>query len=270
MARPVDLPDYAAPPLKEVAISVQFDTLTSYTAVVAGSLWELFRGEFPNVQEQLPLQPTFETFGATVSPQVNLSFLEGPMPSRLWFLNDDQTELLQLQNDRFGRNWRKMPPVDKPYPRFETMIVQFERELDKLSAFCAGNRLGKVVPNQCELTYVNFVDLAPLADAGLSPTGVFRNLNFDPGKGPSAFNFSFNSVLSEDGAPFGRLHVQCGTMKRPGDGAEGVGLTLTARGAPRARDLPSAIERLVEFRERIVRQFDSMTTQSAHALWGRK
>ena len=78
------------------------------------------------------------------------------MPSRLWFLNDDQTELLQLQNDRFGRNWRKMPPVDKPYPRFETMIAQFERELHMLSAFCVSNRIGKVVPTQCELSYVNF------------------------------------------------------------------------------------------------------------------
>ena len=63
VARPVDLPDYTAPPLNEVAISVQFDTLTSYTAVVTGPLWELFRSEFPNVQKQVPLQPTFETFG---------------------------------------------------------------------------------------------------------------------------------------------------------------------------------------------------------------
>jgi hypothetical protein len=30
------------------------------------------------------------------------------------------------------------------------------------------------------------------------------------------------------------------------------------------------VERLVEFRERIVRSFDAVTRESAHRVWGRK
>ena len=54
-------------------------------------------------KEQMPLQPVFDTFGspAPVFPSINLAVIGVPL-SRLWFLNENQTELLQFQSDRFG------------------------------------------------------------------------------------------------------------------------------------------------------------------------
>ncbi len=268
VARPIDLPDFAAPPLTEVAISLQFDTLSNYSAVWAGPLWQMFRTQFPRVQEQLPLAPAFETFGGGAAiPAINFSIMGSPIQTRLWFLNDDDTELLQFQNDRFGRNWRKQPPLDNSYPRFESMIADFERDVQTLSNFCAENRIGNLVPNQCELTYVNFVELSRLSQARIEPSTVFSNLAFR--KAPRQFQLNFSFELTSEARPYGRIHAHCGTIVRPTDNVEGIGITLTGRGTPSSPDLRSSINRLCEFRDCIVRQFDEMTTDIAHSLWGR-
>jgi uncharacterized protein (TIGR04255 family) len=266
-----------------VAISVQFDALPNYSQVWAGPLWDLFKTRFPVVQEQLPLQPVFETFGSPLSPpSINFSLLDAPMPSRLWFLNQDQTELLQFQSDRFGRNWRKLPPLDNLYPRFEKMIADFDRDFDSLSAFCKERGIGNLQPNQCELTYVNFVPASSLQEmqahipaSSLQQTqahaaGVLKIFQFDPNYLPASFSSNFSFVLrGEREEPYGRLHLQAMTAVRF-DGVEGLNLTLIARGAPRERSVRSSVERLVEFRERIVRSFDAVTRESAHRVWGRK
>jgi len=270
VSRPADLPDFSNPPLTEVVISVQFDALPNYRQVWAGAIWDLFKANFPIVQEQLPLLPAFETFGSTVPPSMNFSILDVPIPSRLWFLNKDETELLQFQGDRFGRNWRKLPPLDNSYPRFESMIADFSSDLESLAGFCRRNEIGSLEPNQCELTYVNFVPARALEQMQLNAVAVLKVMQFGPGAAPAAFNTSCGFVLQgEEGVPFGRLHLQTGTVTRV-DGVEGLNITLTARGSPRERNVQSSVERLIEFRERIVRTFDSVTSESAHRAWGRK
>ena len=87
MPRPADLPEFTLPPLVEVAVSVQFETLKGYQQIWARPIWELFKGRFGAVQEQLPLQPTFETFGAPVPPIMNFDFVQTPIQTRLWFIN---------------------------------------------------------------------------------------------------------------------------------------------------------------------------------------
>ncbi len=54
--RPDHLPDFAEPPLDEVVLGVQFEPVSGYSAVYAKDIWELFRSEFPKVQEQ-PILP---------------------------------------------------------------------------------------------------------------------------------------------------------------------------------------------------------------------
>jgi uncharacterized protein (TIGR04255 family) len=69
MRRPDHLPDFTDPPLDEVVLGVQFTPVPGYASVHSMKVWDLFRAEFPKVEELPALEPQFETFGG-VSAQV--------------------------------------------------------------------------------------------------------------------------------------------------------------------------------------------------------
>ena len=68
-----NLADFKAPPLNEVVMGIQFQPVPGYQQIRALEVWQLFREQFPVVQEQLPLNPQFETFGLP-SPAQMLQF----------------------------------------------------------------------------------------------------------------------------------------------------------------------------------------------------
>ena len=39
---------------------------------------------------------------------------------RLWLMNEEESRLLQLQQDRLVVNWRKLPS-DTPYPHYQSI-----------------------------------------------------------------------------------------------------------------------------------------------------
>ena len=79
-----------------------------------------------------------------------------PLAPRCWFLNSAGTELIQVQTDRFIHNWRKVGDGDQ-YPRYEHLRTAFAAELRKLVEFLQRQQPGRLVPNQCEVTYVNHI-----------------------------------------------------------------------------------------------------------------
>ncbi|MDP2738907.1 MAG: hypothetical protein Q8O82_09480 [Pseudorhodobacter sp.] len=73
MTRPEHLPDYSRPPLDDVILGVQFASVPAYTSVDSKGVWDLFRSDFPKIQEHPVLDPQFETFGGAnlqVGPQI--------------------------------------------------------------------------------------------------------------------------------------------------------------------------------------------------------
>ena len=60
-----------------------------------------------------------------------------PEHSRYWFVSLSEDELLQFQKDRLLHNWRKVDDRTNEYPRFETLIDKFEKELRKLETYFA-------------------------------------------------------------------------------------------------------------------------------------
>jgi hypothetical protein len=63
MERPVHLPDFDAPPLIEVALSLQFQPIMRFGFVDLGPLSDQFRPHFERIEYHPPLAPMFETFG---------------------------------------------------------------------------------------------------------------------------------------------------------------------------------------------------------------
>jgi uncharacterized protein (TIGR04255 family) len=270
------LPDFENPPLTEVALSVQFEPLEQLRTPQIGLLWAEFRSRFPVTEEHAPLEPVIEKFGiprASV-PEVRLQMLETPPVPRVWFLNQPGTELIQVQQDRFIHNWRKVGEGDK-YPRYEPIRDTFRSELATFQAVLARENLGQIVPNQCEVTYVNHI----VAGSGWKTHGelgnvltVFHNAYSDEKlREPEDVRLALRYVLRDEKAePIGRLHISAQPVFRRSDNQPMLALTLTARCRPASEQLDD-LNRTLDFgRDAIVRAFASVTTPEMHKIWRRK
>jgi uncharacterized protein (TIGR04255 family) len=165
--RPADLPEFRAPPLTEVALGAQFDVIPGFLTPHIGLVWRHFRDAFPLLEEQPALPPIFETFGPNPQfvPGMSLQFFTSPETPRVFFINEARTELLQVQRDRFLHNWRKEGEADS-YPRFERMLETFKGGYATFTKAVSEEGLGPVIPNQCEVTYINHMPV--LAGSSLS------------------------------------------------------------------------------------------------------
>jgi uncharacterized protein (TIGR04255 family) len=273
-SRPDNLPDFAHPPVTEVALSIQFASLERVGSVHAGLLWLLFKDDFPTVTEHAAIPPAFETFGSR--PALAASHIElmmEPRPSRFWFHKGDDSELIQVQRDRFVHNWRKQGPEDV-YPRYERIRERFEEELKLVQKFLGEGDLGTLRPNQSEVTYINHIGSADI-DLHRHPEEALTCLapySFDglPGE-PENSRLQLRFAISgADDKPIGRLHIVAAPVFRTSDGMPLLQLTMTARGRPEAETVESALAWLDIGRRAVVRGFAAVTTPKMHEIWGRR
>ncbi len=271
-----NLPDFANPPLAEVALSVQFEPLEKLRTPQIGLLWNEFRQRFPATEEHAPLDSEFERFGIprTSAPIVRMQMLETLPVPRVWFLNEAGTELIQVQQDRFIHNWRKVGEGDA-YPRYERLRQTFQSELEAFQAIVAREQCGEIVPNQCEVTYVNHI----VAGEGWTNHGqlsqvltMFQTNYSDDRLGePEDARLSIRFILRDDDQkPIGRLHAAVQPVFRREDNQPMFVVTLTARFRPAGERIEDVLCCLDRGREVIVRAFASMTTPQMHQVWGRK
>lgn len=271
-----NLPDFERPPLAEVALSVQFEPLEQLRTPQIGLLWNEFRQRFPKTEEHAPLDSEFERFGIprVTLPQVRMQMLETLPVPRVWFLNDVGTELIQVQQDRFVHNWRKVGEGDA-YPRYERLRQTFQTELSAFQTLVAREECGALVPNQCEVTYVNHI----VAGEGWTTHSqlsqvltVFQTNYSDDRLGePEDARLAMRYVLRDDDQkPIGRLHAAVQPVFRREDHQPMFVLTLTARFRPSGERIEDVLCYLDRGREVIVRAFASMTTPQMHQVWGRK
>ncbi|MBM4093903.1 MAG: TIGR04255 family protein [Planctomycetes bacterium] len=269
------LPEFGEPPLIEVALSVQFEKLEAVRIPQLGLVWQAFHSRFPRTEEQPPLEPSFEQFGprAGGQPEVRLELLSRPPAPRLWFLNEEGTELVQVQRDRFVRNWRKKDESDK-YPGYHRLREAFRQDFYALCQLVSERGWGSIELNQCEVTYVNLVTVG----AEWSVHGelekvitLFSSRYSDSDLGvPEEAAVDVKYVLNDDvDRPVGRLHVHAMPVLRASDNVPAIRLALTARGLPEGGGVDGALRFFDRGREAIVRCFTSITTEAMHKNWKR-
>ena len=271
------LPEFDKPPVVEVAFSVQFDPLEGLHTPYLGLLWEKhFRERFPEVEEHAPLDPMMERFGVRHAsvPGIRLEMLGKPPTPRCWFLNEEGTELVQVQRDRFARNWR-MVAEGEPYPRYEKLRDRFLEDLAAFLSFAvADKRIAQVKFNQCELTYVNHITAGSgwdrhgqLAEV-LAPCVSAFTEEFLPEPEELRMRGSF-VIPAPGGEPLGRLRFSVEPGYRRKDDQPIFVFNLVARGRPDG----TAIEGVKQFLDTghvwIVRGFAALTTPSMHKVWRR-
>lgn len=97
---PRTLPDYASPPAVETALGVRFSPIQGWNLFHYGLLLSKFKREYPKQELRPPIGEMTLQFSAGEHGFANI-------PVRCWFINGDDTQLVQVQNDCFIRNWRK-------------------------------------------------------------------------------------------------------------------------------------------------------------------
>ena len=273
-ARP-DLPDFATPPVNEVVLSAQFDPLADLQAGHLGLLWSRFRSMFPNVEQQpaLPTQPPEDFSGVPRPIELQVQMLAQPPLPRLMFVSDRGTELLQVQNDRFIANWRRLVE-DDVYPRYEYVRGYFDEGFREFLRFLDEEGFGPIRLRQCEVIYLNQL---PAGEGWQRPGEISEVLSFwgdsmsdDALPAPEAASAALQFLVPNAAQPRARLFVDVRPSIRVVDRHALLAMNLTARIPVDGGAIEEALDAVDFGRSWIVRAFASLTTAHMHEVWGRR
>lgn len=200
--------------------------------------------------------------------QIRFESIEVPTLPRVWFINRAGTEVIQVQHDRFIKNWRKSAE-DDPYPHYEPVIrPAFERDFSRFESFLAEQKLGDIRPTQCEVTYVNHIVSGEGWDNFDQLDRIFRFWRPPasplPGN-PEDIGIHVRFPIVEDGHTIGRLSVDVQPALRTTDNRRMYVMNLTARGLHSGK-----FEVFDIGRKWIVNAFEQLTTEEMHRIWRKK
>lgn len=263
MIRPSHLPDFDNPPLDEVVVGVQFSPLSRFTTLALRDVWDLFRNEFPKVEEQPPLEPKFETFGGpNVQPSMTFHIGSPIGNNRFWFISDDDSHLIQFQRDRLLLNWRRRPN-GRAYPRFDQIAASLIIYLQKLNELSLEKFDQNLEINQAEVSYINIIEVDDFSKTDEIIKIYIPNIDVE------ALSFGFVDVIrNEDHKPFARLFQELNSVFSADGRQKAARLNLTFRGRPDDASIMAAHNFLEKAREAIVIRFRDITTDMAHQMWG--
>ena len=266
------------PPLQEVALAVQFESLVGFTSAHVGLFWQQLSDRFPRIEEHFPLSPMPIERAGSVQTDFQLEVSHGPARTRAWLVDASNRELLQIQSDRLVRNWRKAGDTDA-YPRYETHIrPHFKEDYSRFVAFVESHDLGKIQPLQCEVAYFNQIRTNPATWDSLREmykvTSTYQPPNLDDlplihESSQLRQVFSINESDTHGIEPLvGRLYTEIIPVETNGQPI--LRFHLTARGRPRQPTTEGVMDFLDLGRRTIVQCFDRSTTAEMHEVWGKE
>lgn len=266
------LPDYEKPPVIEVVYGIQFAPLPELRTPLIGLLWQSIKSEYPKFQEMPVLSPVIERFDQEgKTEQATLELLEGAPLPRMFFLDSNENWVMQIQNDRFLHNWKKVKDTDV-YPRYGVVSDRFFKAWDRFCEFSRSEGVSQPKINQLELTYINHIPVPGNRTVTEEIAAVFpdifwrTNRGFLPAPESLAWKTSFLFPKNQ-----GRLHISLRHVLRRKDKIPTLLLELTARGVPSTLE-PSHVRDWFSLgREWIVRGFSDLTDLSVQKnIWSRK
>jgi uncharacterized protein (TIGR04255 family) len=270
--KPDTLPSYKLPPVTEVVCGIQFAELAALSAPHLGLWWQTLQPDFPLYRENPPLGPVIEKFPAGThlqqSRQVHVTNV--PELPRMWFMNPDQSRVIQVQRDRFLTNWKKVAE-DQHYPRYHEVMGFFLDQFDKFRQIVRDSELGEISPRQYEMTYVNhipYIGWDGTQDFGkVMPDFSWRKIDrFLPA--PEGNNWTTTFLLPNQD---GRLYIEAATAVHTQTKESSLQLTLTVRGIDESGKLELMSEWFDTAREWIVRAFTDITSEHMQQnVWRRE
>jgi uncharacterized protein (TIGR04255 family) len=272
MATP--LPEFTKPPVSEVALSVSFTPLEKWRSAHAGLYWSRIHTAYPLTEVHPPLPFSIETFeGKARASQMAIRVeLANPDLQRYWFTTDPASRIVQIQNNRFVINWRKIQG-DEPYPRYaKDLRSKFIDEWTTFNKFLEDQKIDAPVVQQCEVTYVNHIQ----QDDWKTASEAADLFSFWCRKGTDGFlpepesTSATGTFLMPDQA--GRLHFNMQRVIKLKDDEQehAVQLQIYAVNKPKSSAIDDIMKQLDIGHDWVVRGFADLTSARAHELWGRK
>lgn len=261
------LPTFTNPPVIETATSIQFERLPHLNNRHLWMFWkDVLASEFPNTQDQTPLDSKKELFGDDIDfapPEPTIRPISAAI--RLQAISPDGYAMAQVQNGRLIFNWRKLD--DGAYPRWSNTSESFWDLMTSFKQYIASEKLGEMEITQWEVTYVNHL----LKGSEWSDTSEWPELI--PGVIGSD-HLTCGSLQGIDqkhtyliGENLGRLYIEAKNAVLARDiSKELLVLKLTSRGP--ANNESEARQGLSLGRNAIVKSFAQITGEQAHKYWG--
>lgn len=268
--REQNLPSYEHPPVHEVAVGIGFQSLNCWGGTAAGEFWSLVRDRFPESEDRAPLPP----LPVTASPELQVGLIELPPIRRVWFVSEDESTLIQVQDNRLHVNWRRTTD-ESAYPRYGHVLEQFAFALECLMKF-AGERGEELQVKAGEVTYVNHIPEGELWNSFSDLSNVFADWSVAPRNVGTAESVS--SVLTFNGGQVGtpfvsaghHMNVEVKTALRAHDRSKVLVLQLVNRGSLDSSNFDEISSWLGTASADIVKGFTELTSSVAHGFWGRE
>lgn len=264
--------DFARPPVDEVVLSVLFEPLDKLLAPHLGEIWQEFKQDgFMGIAEQPPVLPAVEKFPNSIG-EAQLQISNAPDLARIWFIHEDDNQIIQVQRDRFMFNWRKTES-DQGYPGFSAIFESFEGFYNRFRQVLKKQQIGELVPLQYELTYIDQLFHGDGWDT-LDDIGQIYNL-FVESQQSDSFWSGAESMILRTSFPVedlhGRLHLTISSRVKIPQQRQTLQTDFTMRGFPENAEYDTMIAWFKEARDRIREKFASMFTEDIQTkVWGRK
>ena len=264
--------DFARPPVDEVVLSVLFKSLNELLAPHLGEIWQEFKKDgFERIAEQPLVPPIVEKFPAPIG-EAKLHIGNVPKLARIWFVDKDDSRLIQVQRDRFTFNWRKTE-ASPTYPGFSDIFADFEGFYNRFRQVLESQRIGRVTPLQYELTYIDQLFRGDGWDT-LNDIGKIYNLFADTQRLDSFWTDAESIILRTSFLVpnlQGRLHFTISSRVKMPEQQQTLQTDFTIRGFPENAEYDAMIAWFTKAHARVRENFSSIFMEDIQTqVWERK
>lgn len=247
---------FAKPPVIEVMVGQVFVPRPDFLVPHFGILWSALRDRYPRCAHS---QPIFS------EPEGFLLDASAALLPRVWFLTQDDTSIVQVQQDRLYVNWRQVTP-NTTYARFPSVKDEYDRvwgTFVKTLTELTGAAPQRV---RLEMAYVNIIPSGDGWKTAAEIGNVLRDFSWTPGSRYLSAPNAIQGQLTLSGpAPKSKATVKIDTLKRAGDDTPALRLEIQVVGVPEdGQSDDSWIEAAHLF---IVNGFKDLTTDAMHKQW---
>lgn len=253
-----DLPTLGKPPVVEVVMGVQFETLENFSIPHVGLLWDnLDREKYPTCEEVAPI----------ITPDDHLVVFDKPIMPRIWFIEKNDNAVVQFQRNRFLYNWRTSDSKSE-YPRYKYVKEEFYNSVEKLEKCLLDLKIETINPQRLELTYINVIPIDNIG--GVHKIGsILKDISWGDDykelQKPQKIEINWQFLLKEINS---LLDVRIKNVTLPITSKEVLRMELTVRGQAQYRNMKECSPWFDTARRAIVKGFIDITTSNAHNMWG--